>query len=206
MSSIVNSFLIAVITTILSLIVCIPAAYALSRYQFKGRKFIMFSYLLTNSFPKMGLYVSMGILFYNYNLMGTLTGVIIVHMINTILFMVWLPMGAFRSIHTQQEDAARDVGAGPIRTFMKVTLPMAVPGIAVAAIFTFLGSLEEAEGTLLVGFPVINTMATEMYGVILDYPATAGSVFALLLVVPSILIIFIFRKYINPRSISSGFK
>src|SRR5690606_998036 len=77
MSSIINSFLIAAVTTILSLIICIPAAYALSRYQFKGRKLIMFSYLLSNAFPKMGLYVSMGILFYKYNLMGTFVGVVI---------------------------------------------------------------------------------------------------------------------------------
>ncbi|WP_100401876.1 ABC transporter permease [Bacillus sp. FJAT-42315] len=206
MSSIVNSFLIAVVTTVVSLLVCIPAAYALSRYQFKGRKIIMFSYLLSNAFPKMGLYVSMGILFYKFNLIGTFTGVIIVHIINTLMFMVWLPMGAFRNIHSQQEEAARDVGATPFQTFMKVTLPMAMPGIAVASIFTFLGSLEEAEGTMLIGFPQINTMATEMYGVINDYPATAGAVFALILIIPAILVIFIFKKYINPNSISGGIK
>jgi putative spermidine/putrescine transport system permease protein len=204
MSSIVNSFLIAVITTVISLIVCIPAAYALSRYQFKGRKIIMFSFLLSNAFPKMGLYVSMGILFYKFNLMGTFAGVVIVHIINTLMFMVWLPMGAFRNVHSQQEEAARDAGAGPIRTFIKVTLPMAMPGIAVASIFTFLGSLEEAEGTMLVGFPKINTMATEMYGIIMDYPATAGSVFALILIIPAILIILLFKKYIDPKSISGG--
>lgn len=204
MSSIFNSFLIAVVVTGVSLLVCVPAAYALSRYQFKGRKIIMFSYLLSNAFPKMGLYVSMGILFYKFNLMGTLTGVIIVHMINTLMFMVWLPMGAFRSVHIQQEEAARDIGATPFQVFRKVTLPMAIPGIAVASIFTFLGSLEEAEGTMLVGFPQINTMATEMYGVISDYPATAGAVFALILIIPAILIILIFRKYIKPDSVFGG--
>lgn len=206
LSSIVNSFLIATITTVISLIICIPAAYALARYKFKGRKIIMFSYLLSNAFPKMGLYVSIGILFYKFNLMGTLTGVVIIHIINTLMFVVWLPMGAFRNIHTQQEEAARDVGASPLRTFFKVSFPLAIPGIAVAAIFTFLGSLEEAEGTLLVGFPQINTMATEMYGVILDYPATAGSVFAIILVVPTMLIILFFKKYVDPKSISGGFK
>lgn len=206
MSSILNSFIIATVATIISLIICIPAAFALSRYQFKGRKAIMFSYLLSNAFPKMGLYVSMGILFYKFNLMGTFVGVVIVHVINTLMFMVWLPMGAFRNIHKEQEDAARDVGASPFQTFRKVTLPLAIPGIAVASIFSFLGSLEEAEGTLLVGFPQISTMTTEMYGIILDYPATTGSVFAIILVIPSIIIILLFRKYIHPSSISGGFK
>ncbi|BBN99870.1 MULTISPECIES: ABC transporter permease [Sporolactobacillus] len=206
MSSIFNSFVIAIVATAVSLIICVPAAYALSRYQFRGRRVLMFSYLLTNAFPKMGLYVSMGILFYKFNLMGTFAGVIIVHIINTLMFMVWLPMGALRNIHRQQEEAARDVGATPLQVFRKVTLPMAMPGIAVASIFTFLGSLEESEGTMLVGFPQINTMATEMYGVISDYPATAGAVFALILIVPSLLILFLFRKYIKPDSVFGGVK
>ena len=46
-------------------------------------------------------------LFYKYNLMGTYTGVIIIHMINSMMFMVWLPASAFRSVHRQQEEAAR---------------------------------------------------------------------------------------------------
>lgn len=205
-SSIWQSFLIASITTIVSLIVCLPAAYAIARFQFRGRRFFMFSFLLANAFPKMGLYISMGIMFYRLNLMGTLPGVIIIHMINTIMFMVWLPAGSFRSVHKQQEEAARDVGAKPFTVFRKITLPLAMPGIAVASIYTFLGSLEEAQGTLLVGFPEINTMATAMYGVILDYPVTAGAVFSLVLMVPSLIIIRVFRKYISTDALGKGFQ
>lgn len=206
LSSISQSFLIATITTIASLVICLPAAYAISRYQFKGRRFFMFSFLLANAFPKMGLYISMGIMFYRLDLMGTLLGVIIIHMINTIMFMVWLPAGSFRSIQVQQEEAARDVGAKPFTVFRKITLPLAMPGIAVASIYTFLGSLEEAQGTLLVGFPEINTMATSMYGVILDYPATAGAVFSLLLMIPSVIILRVFRRYLSADALGKGFQ
>lgn len=205
-SSISQSFLIATITTLASLLICLPAAYAISRYQFKGRRFFMFSFLLSNAFPKMGLYISMGIMFYRLNLMGTLPGVIIIHMINTIMFMVWLPAGSFRSIQVQQEEAARDVGAKPFTVFRKITLPLAMPGIAVASIYTFLGSLEEAQGTLLVGFPEINTMATSMYGVILDYPATAGAVFSLILMIPSVIILRVFRRYLSADALGKGFQ
>lgn len=205
-SSISQSFLIATITTLASLLICLPAAYAISRYQFKGRRFFMFSFLLSNAFPKMGLYISMGIMFYRLNLMGTLPGVIIIHMINTIMFMVWLPAGSFRSIQVHQEEAARDVGAKPFTVFRKITLPLAMPGIAVASIYTFLGSLEEAQGTLLVGFPEINTMATSMYGVILDYPATAGAVFSLILMIPSVIILRVFRRYLSADALGKGFQ
>lgn len=205
-SSMVQSFVVAILTTAISMVVCIPAAYSIARFKFPGRKGFMLSFLLTNAFPKLGIYTSIAILFYKYNLMGTLPGVIIIHMINSMMFMVWLPASAFRSVHRQQEEAARDVGAGPVRTFFKISFPLAMPGIAVAALYTFLGSMEEAQGTMLVGLGRIKTMPVQMYGIILDYPGQAGAVFALLLIIPSAILIFAMRKYIGPEAISGGFK
>ena len=136
--------------------------------------------------------------------MGTLAGVIIVHILNTMIFMIWIPSSSFQSIPIQQEEAARDMGAGPIRTFMQITMPAAVPGIAVSGMYTFLGSLEEAQGTLLVGFPEIKTMATSMYGIILDYPPMAGAVFSLLLVIPTILLLWGCQKIFGKEIFSGG--
>lgn len=205
-SSISTSFIIATLTTIVTLLVCIPAAYAIARYRFKGRQSVMFSFLISNAFPKMGIYVSMAILFYRLNLMGTTPGVIIIHMINSMMLMIMIPSGSFRAIPRQQEEAARDCGARPLTVFRKITLPQALPGIIVASIYTFLGSMEEAQGTLLVGFPKINTMATAMYGVILDYPIQAGAVFSIILMVPSLVLIVIFRKYLSADTLGQGFK
>lgn len=206
-SSIAQSFIVAIITTLVSMALCIPAAYSIARFKYRGRKLFMLSFLLTNAFPKLGIYTAIAVLFYRYNLMGTYTGVVIIHMINSMMFMVWLPASAFRSVHRQQEEAARDVGAGPIRTFFKVTLPMAVPGIAVATLYTFLGSMEEAQGTMLVGMAKIQTMPVAMYGIVLDSSAVqVGAVFAILLIIPAAVLIFALRKYIGPEAIAGGFK
>ena len=206
-SSMIQSFIIAIATTVISMIFCIPAAYSLARFQYPGRKVFMLSFLLTNAFPKLGIYTSIAVLFYKYGLMGTYAGVIIIHMINSMMFMVWLPSSAFRNVHRQQEEAARDTGASPIRTFFKVTLPMAMPGIAVATLYTFLGSMEEAQGTMLVGLARIQTMPVAMYGIVLDSSAIQiGAVFAILLIIPSALLIFAMRKYIGPEAIAGGFK
>ena len=206
-SSIVQSFIVAIVTTAVSMVLCIPAAYSIARFKYRGRKLFMLSFLLTNAFPKLGIYTSIAVLFYRYGLMGTYAGVVIIHMINSMMFMVWLPASAFRSVHRQQEEAARDVGAGPIRTFFKITLPMAMPGIAVATLYTFLGSMEEAQGTLLVGLAKVQTMPVAMYGIVLDSSAVQiGAVFAILLIIPSALMIFLMRKYIGPEAISGGFK
>lgn len=205
LSSVSVSFILAIIVTFVSLAVCIPAAYALARYEFFGKRIFLLSFLLSNAYPRMGLYISIGILFYKLNLMGTLAGVVIIHFLNSMMFMTWIPSGAFRSVYRQQEESARDAGAGPIRTFFKVTLPLATPGIAVASVFTFLSSLEEAQGTLLVGFPQIKTMPVELYGVIMEYPLTAGPVLSLILIIPTVLVLFFMRKYINADSLSGGY-
>jgi putative spermidine/putrescine transport system permease protein len=65
--------------------------------------------------------------------------------------------------------------------------------------------LEEAQGTLLVGFPQIKTMPVELYGVIMEYPLTAGPVLSLILIIPTILILFVMRKYINADNLSQGY-
>ena len=112
--------------------------------------------------------------------MGTYAGVIIIHMINSMMFMVWLPSSAFRNVHRQQEEAARDAGASPVRTFFKVTL---------------------------VGLARIQTMPVAMYGIVLDSSAIQiGAVFAILLIIPSALLIFVMRKYIGTEAIAGGFK
>lgn len=205
LSSIFTSFVLAAVVTIVSALVCVPAAYALARFNFKGKKVFLLSFLLSNAYPRMGLYISIAILFYKLNLMGSFAGVVMIHVVNSMMFMTWIPSGSFRAVYRQQEESARDVGAGPIRTFFKITLPMAMPGIVVGSVFTFLGSLEEAQGTLLIGFPQIKTIPVQLYGVIMEYPLTAGPVLSLILIIPTVLILFVARKYMNADTISKGY-
>ncbi|GGA44121.1 ABC transporter permease [Paenibacillus physcomitrellae] len=200
------SFGIAAIVTALSIILCIPAAYAFARIRFPLSKFFLFSFLLTHAFPKMGLYVSIAVLFYKVGLMNTLAGVVLIHIINVLMFMTWIPTSAFRNVHTAQEESARDVGASPFRVFRSITLPMAMPGIIVASIFTFLNSLDEAQGTYLVGVPNFRTMPVVMYGIITDYPAYAGAVFSIILTAPTIILLFAAQKFVSADVLSSGFQ
>ncbi len=205
-SSILLSLLFAAITTVLSLLICIPAAYAIARFRFPGRRIIQLSFLLSNAFPKMGLYIAIGIIFYKINLMGTFVGVVLIHLLNSLMFMTWIPSNAFLNVHRQQEESARDVGAGPFRTFLHVTFPIALPSIIVASIYTFLGSFEEAQGTMLVGFPKFKTMPVELYGIIMEYATTAGPVFSIILIIPTIILLIVFRKYLGAQTIAKGFK
>ena len=204
--TIFTSLVLAVVVTLVSLMICLPAAYAIARYKFKGRSLVRLSFLLTNAFPKMGIYTAMAVIFYKLNLMGTFVGVVLVHIVNTMMFMVWIPSGAFRTVHIQQEESARDAGVSPLRVFFKITLPMAWPGIVVASLYTFLGSMEEAQGSLLIGLPNVHTMPSELYGIIMSFPETAGSVFAVILLIPSVILLLVFRKYLSAEALSNGLK
>ena len=107
--SIGTSLVLAVVVTLLSLAVCLPAAYALARYPFRGRSAVRLSFLLTNAFPKMGIYTAMAVIFYKLNLIGTFAGVVLVHIVNTMMFMVWIPSGAFRTVHDKEGVPTYDI-------------------------------------------------------------------------------------------------
>lgn len=205
-SSISLSFLIAAIVTGLSIVLCIPAAYAFARIQFPLKRMFLFSFLLTHAFPKMGLYVSIAVLFYRIGLMNTLLGVVLIHMINVLMFMTWIPTAAFRNVHAAQEESARDVGASPFRVFRSITLPMAMPGIMVASVFTFLNSLDEAQGTFLVGIPDFKTMPIVMYSIIADFPSSAGAVFSIILTLPTIILLLAAQRLVSADVLASGFQ
>jgi putative spermidine/putrescine transport system permease protein len=204
--SIKLSFEFAPIVTVLSAVICLPAAYAFARFRFPGRFALLVSLFATNAFPKIGLYVSMAGVFYSLHLMGTFMGVVFVQLIGTIVFMTWIPAAAFGAIPRSLEEAARDVGAGPLRVFFRVTFPLAAPGILVAMILSFLVAFDEAQGTFLVGIPNYITMPTEMYTLVLNYPEQAAAVFSILLAIPSVVLMSFARKHVMGGKLAEGFQ
>jgi putative spermidine/putrescine transport system permease protein len=200
------SFEFAPVVTVVSALICVPAAYAFSRFNFPGRRVLLISLFATNAFPKIGLYIAMAGVFYSLNLMGTFVGVVIVQLIGTIVFMTWIPAAAFSAIPRSLEEAARDVGARPLRVFFKVTFPLAAPGILVAMILSFLAAFDEAQGTFLVGIPNYITMPTEMYTLVLNYPEQAAAVFSILLALPSVVLMSFARKHVMGGRLAEGFQ
>jgi len=204
--SIVLSLEFAPVVTLASAVICLPAAYAFSRFTFPGRRVLLVSLFATNAFPKIGLYIAMAGIFYSLNLMGTFLGVVIVQLIGTIVFMTWIPAAAFSAVPRSLEEAARDVGAGPLRVFFRVTFPLAAPGILVALILAFLASFDEAQETFLVGVPTYVTMPTEMYTLVLNYPEQAAAVFSILLAIPSVILMSLARKHVMGGKLAEGFQ
>ncbi|TMJ09828.1 MAG: ABC transporter permease subunit [Bacillati bacterium ANGP1] len=204
-SSIKYSLMTAPTVTLLSALICLPAAYAFARFQFPGRRFLLLSFLSANSFPKIGLYISIATLFYRLHLMTTFWGVVLIQLMGTLLFMIWIPTGTFRGINRSLEEAARDVGASSARTFFQITLPIAMPGLLVAGLFAFLAAFDEAQGTLIVGSPNYITMPVMMYTLVLNYPQPVGAVFSILLTVPSLVLLLLAQRLLRQGYLAAGY-
>jgi putative spermidine/putrescine transport system permease protein len=85
-------------------------------------------------------------------------------------------------------------------------LPMAMPGILVAVIMSFLAAFDEAQGTYLVGAPTYLTMPTQMYTLVLNYPPQVAAVFSILMSIPSVALLLAARKHIMGGQLAEGFQ
>lgn len=194
------------VVTAVSMVLCLPAAYAFARIDFPGRRFFLVAMFATNAFPRTGLFIAMASLFYSLNIMSTFVGLVVIQLIGTIVFMTWIPAAAFAAVSPSLEEAARDAGAGPIRVFTRVTFPLAAPGILVAIILSFLAAFDEAQGTFFVGAPNFVTMPTVMYDLVQHYPDQVSAVFSIMLSVPSVILLLLVRKHVMGGALAAGFQ
>lgn len=192
--------------TLLSAIICLPAAYAFSRYEFPLKRVFYVSLLAANAFPKLGLFIAIAAFFFGLGLVNTFWGVVLVQLINTLVMMTWIPAASFSAVPRELEEAARDMGASPMRVFFTVTLPIAMPGILVACILTFIAAFDEAQGTLVVGTPRITTLPVLMYSLVNSYPEPVGAVFSILLATPSVILLILSRRILLSGYLAAGFK
>jgi len=205
-ASITMSLSLATVVTLLSAIICLPAAYAFARLDFPGRNVLFFSFLFGQAFPKFGLLVAIAGIFLQLNLIGTFWGVVLIQLVGTLLFMIWIPVAAFQAVDRRMEEAARDVGASPLRVFWSITLPQAGPTIAAAVLLSFVGTFYETEGAWLIGAPQVRTLPVLMISFINNQPVIQyGAVLSVILWVPSFIALLFARRVISSGSFARGF-
>jgi putative spermidine/putrescine transport system permease protein len=191
------SLMIALLTVALSLAVAVPAGYALARGRLPWRSLIMLAFLLPQAFPSLPVYINVARIFYQFDLNGTVLGVVLVHASHGLVFAVWIATAAFASIDRELEQAARNLGASALRTFLTVTLPLAMPGLIASAIFVFLESLDEFTGSFFVGAPEIRTLPLEMFTASMGGNYQISSITALILLVPSIGFMLVVERFLK---------
>ncbi len=137
---IANTLLVTVGSTVVAIPLSILAAYSLNRYRFRGRRFFIFFILMMQLLPATAIIVPFFINFRNLGLLNSLQGITVAYMTFTLPLGIWILWGYFQSIPLDFEEAALVDGCSQFGAFMRVTLPLALPGIAATALFIFLDS------------------------------------------------------------------
>jgi arabinogalactan oligomer/maltooligosaccharide transport system permease protein len=144
-----NTMIIASATAILTVMLGALAAYAFSRFRFRGRRIGLFSLLLIQMFPQLLLVVAIYLIVlqtgdvFGFIGLNTLTGLTLVYLGGVMGVNVWLMKGFFDTIPAELDESARVDGATPAQVFWGVILPLAAPVLAVVGLFSFIGVINE---------------------------------------------------------------
>jgi len=139
----INSVVVALLTTVVGVALSCTAAYALSRFRFPGRKAGLTMFLVVQMFPAVLLLIPLYVVLNKLGLLNSIAGLVLVYSTTAIPFCVWTLKGYFDSLPRELEEAARIDGASPWMIFRKIILPLARPGIAVTALFSFMTAWNE---------------------------------------------------------------
>ncbi|MGF1426613.1 carbohydrate ABC transporter permease [Kitasatospora sp. LaBMicrA B282] len=148
-----NSLLIAAGATLLVLVVALPAAYYTARVSFRGRKAFLLLVLVTQMFQPTALQVGLYREFSTLNLLDTVTVLVIANAAFNLAFAIWILSAYIGSIPIELEEAAMIDGNNRIGALFRVTLPLALPGVVTAVIFTFISAWNE----FIMGLTLTNT-------------------------------------------------
>lgn len=193
-----NSFLIAVCSTVLSFLLAMPTSYALGRRPIRGREALKTAVLLPMILPGMAMAIYVGRVIYFMGLSGTYLGVILSHTLIGIPYMLRILVVSFESMPQDILDAASNLGAGPWVRLKEVYIPMLLPSIISGAIFTFINSMEEFTMSFIIGVPEIRTIPTVLFTYLGEgFSQTRASVVSLILLIPNLILLLIVERNIK---------
>jgi putative spermidine/putrescine transport system permease protein len=207
LESTLNTVVIALIVTVVCLLVSLPAARVLARENFRGKSFVEFFLLAPLLVPEIAVGLGVLITFIQLGLAGSYVGIIIVHLIPTIPYMVRVLTSVFQGLSKDYEEQARVLGASPLKTLWFVTTPMILPGVLAGGLFAFLISSNVFLLTFFVGRGKIETLPTLLFskvsgGGALD-PVGAG--IALIVSLPGIILLVLTERFIKEEVFAKGF-
>lgn len=204
-----NSLIVSIGTSILGLVIAIPAGYAFSRYKFTGRDVSMFAFLLVQMFPGIIILVPYFLVMKTLGLLNSHLGLILAYCVTALPLCVWMLKGFFDTVPRELEEAATLDGCNQFQVFTKVVLPLSLPAVAVTALFSFLAAWNEF--LLALTFNTSNDMYTLPVGLASLISATgqAWGDFAaasILVSLPVALLFLFFQKFLIEGLAAGGVK
>ncbi|CAM4009204.1 sugar ABC transporter permease [Janibacter anophelis] len=204
-----NSIVVAGLTMVFGMAMSATAGYALSRFNFPGKRGLMWLFLVTQMFPVAILIVPIYTIMANLGLIDTKLSLVIAYCSVAVPFCTWMLRGYFDTIPRDLDEAAALDGLGPFATFWHVVLPLARPGLAVTAFYTFLTAWGEV--AYAIAFTLSDSKLTLAAGLQQFVPQynpqwdllTAGAV---LIMVPASLVFYFAQKHLVAGLTAGGTK
>ena len=204
-SSITNSMIIASITTLISMILGVLAAYALARVKFRGSDFYVIIMMGAQMIPPIAIVIPLYIILRTLNLYDTLLGIILVYQSFVLPLVIWLMRSYFATIPSELEDAARIDGCSRLQALVRIVLPISGPGLVSVIIFAFIASWNEYLYAFIYSsvnaktLPVLIGEFSTKLGLEYLKIASAGVIASL----PPIILALVFQKYLI-KGLTSG--
>ncbi|MEV6263874.1 carbohydrate ABC transporter permease [Streptomyces sp. NPDC051784] len=166
----VNSLIVAGAATVLSVVIAVFAAYAVSRYTFRGKRVFTVTVLSTQMFPGILFLLPLFLIYVNIGeatgiaLFGSRGGLILTYLTFSLPFSIWMLIGYFESVPRELDEAAMVDGCGPVKALFRVVVPAAVPGIVAVAVYAFMTAWGEVLFASVMTNETTRTLAVGLQG------------------------------------------
>ena len=190
-----RSVWVGLITLVLSLAIGAPAGYAIARYAFRGRSAYRLAVVSTRAFPIVILAIPLAVTYIRLGIDDSIIGVALMHTALALPFAILITSSVFVSVPRELEEAAQTLGCHPLQAFLRVSLPLALPGLAAAAIFTWVISWNDVFAATILTFqnPTLPArILTSLTQARITFQFAAGFI----MLIPSIVVIFFIRHYL----------
>jgi len=207
--SVWNSTVVSVSVTAINLLVSVPAAYGLVRLRPRGSRPLLLGFLSTQFLPPMIFFVPFYVYLSRLGLINTRGGLVVTYLAVTLPVAVWLVAGAFQQVEPELEDAARIDGCTELQVLWRVVLPLTIPGVATAALFSFILAWQEYIFALLyTSTPAAQTAPVMLFFFLGQHQIDYGRLMAaaVLLSLPVIVPFAFAQRYYRPDAAAGGVK
>jgi putative spermidine/putrescine transport system permease protein len=167
-SSALTSLKVASVTMVLATVLGTLAALGLVRGNYRGKSIVTAFVLMPLIVPLIVIAVGMQLTFSRWNIVGSLTGFVIAHTALAMPFVVVTVAAGLRTLDPTLELAARTLGAGPVRAFWRITLPLLLPSVLAGALFAFIASWDEVVVAIFISSSDVRTLPVLMWGQVHD--------------------------------------
>jgi len=198
------TFQIAFLVVALSGLIGVPAAYALARRDFPGKKLVMLLFLLPLLVPPITFGIPLATVLYQTGFAGQMSGVVLANLVPTVPFVVLVMIPFIEQIDTKIESAARVFGANTFKLFIHVLLPLLMPGILAALLLVLVRTLAMFELTFLTAGPTSQTLVVALYYAVFAAGVRAVQsidAMAVIYMITTLIWLIIALRFVNPTQI-----